>query len=84
MKQEQIIQTLADGGRIINNILLKPDRTPHKDRISDRQIQALEVKDLVQKIVGYDNTRTWQLKAAPCSNTQAAAQTKTQANEQAP
>lgn len=62
MKQKEILEQMAAGGYILNHMLIKPDRRAHPDKISDRQIEALENKGLVTKTVGYDRTRTYRLK----------------------
>ncbi|PZO55464.1 MAG: hypothetical protein DCF15_10465 [Phormidesmis priestleyi] len=62
MKQKEIIDQMAAGGYILNQMLIQPNRRAHPHKISDRQIKALENKGLVTKTVGYDKLQTYRLK----------------------
>ena len=59
MKQKEILEGLAKGGRIINKIYVNTDNTVG-DTVTDRQIKALKRKG-VQQQTHYDNTRTYRL-----------------------
>ncbi|MGB3298395.1 MAG: hypothetical protein WBA76_09005 [Phormidesmis sp.] len=65
MKQKEILEQMADGAYILNHMLIQPNRRAHPDRISDRQIKALDNKGLLDKTVGYDRMRTYRLKQKP-------------------